>query len=504
MLVLGVAGALVATGLLLGLVRGFTGGLVFALGTGAGLAAWWLAAGPVDAAAASTGLPSGALAAAIAVAALLVLLAGRGLLAWIGLKRQRASLGSRLIGVFTGGVAGAGLAMLVLMTAATDGDAQTLRRTAVYPAVHAAGTKLLASPAVRTRLGTVTMPAPIAPPSEAQEGPPPRPIAWARVAAAGGTVERAFTGTVAAGESVDLSFEIGGDVAQIAVRVGERVAAGQILARLDPTAVRLELNEREAALADVTAQLVEAEAVLRRKTYLTERGVESKAALDNAEAAAGSARAQVTLAQASVDRARDRLADTALTAPYAGRIAAQLAEPSAVVRAGEPVLRIEDETSAYEIVIDVPEAVIDDVEKGQTHVVHGPTGETRNAVVTEIGTRRAGTATFPVTLTIADGAGLRVGMTRRVVLTLDTGQDEGLVVPAQSIVMDPDGAPQVFRYADGVVAAVPVTLATYRDADAIVSGPLNRGDIVASRGAAFLTTGQAVTLMGVGIARYED
>ena len=248
---------------------------------------------------------------------------------------------------------------------------------------------------------------------------------------------RTFTGTVAAGESVDLAFQTGGDIVTIAVRVGERVDAGTVVATLDPTPLELELAEREAALADARARLTEAEANLARKRQLRARGVEPEAALDTAAAAATSAAAQVRLAQATLERVRERLDDTALRAPYAGRIAAQFAEPSQVVRAGDPILRIEGEASAAEIVIDVPESVVARIAEGEVHGLVDPDGKLREAVIAEIGTRSSGTATFPVTLAIPDSDGLRVGVTRRVRLSLAGGAEPSLRVPSSAIAVGP-------------------------------------------------------------------
>lgn len=416
----------------------------------------------------------------------------------------------RIVGLVVALPLGAGIGLLGLLgaAAAIPNEAAALRQTPLYASAYGVVAPLIDHKGVVSRVGVIDLASPlepIAPAPDEVSTTPARPIVWDRVKAVEADIQRVFAGTVRAGESVDLAFEVGGDVIDIAVRAGARVQAGQIVARLDGTPFRLELAEREAALADAKARLQEAESIRRRKEYLNERGVESEAALDNADAAAASARAQVDLASAAVDRAKDRVSETQLIAPYAGRIAAQLAELSQVVRAGEPVLRIEDETSRLEIVVEVPEDLIDRIEKGQVHSVNGGNDPKRRAVVTEIGTRARGTATFPVTLTIEEDDGLRVGMTRRVRLSLPLSSGIGaLRIPSAAINVANDRTTQIFAYRDGAVVPVDVDVLQYEGETARIKAALEPGDIVATRGVAFLSEGQPVTLLGTDVARFED
>lgn len=58
--------------------------------------------------------------------------------------------------------------------------------------------------------------------------------------------EVAFTGRLTAAEKVELAFELGGAVTEVRVHEGERVEAGQILARIDTSAAQLEVAKAAA------------------------------------------------------------------------------------------------------------------------------------------------------------------------------------------------------------------------------------------------------------------
>src|SRR5688500_13057417 len=77
------------------------------------------------------------------------------------------------------------------------------------------------------------------PAAEAAPPPPPRPVRAAEVRLASAAAASAFTGTVHARREVEVGFRASGRVVERLVEVGARVAAGQVLARLDPADLAL-------------------------------------------------------------------------------------------------------------------------------------------------------------------------------------------------------------------------------------------------------------------------
>lgn len=147
-----------------------------------------------------------------------------------------------------------------------------------------------------------------------------------------------FTGTVAAKQSVDLAFEVGGTVAEITVDVGDTVTAGQVLAKLDSRLASLELARARAdvaaaqeqkylawqsavrdaeATADENEQLLESkrQAVRNAKIELEQqRSVVSKTERDSGDAAATSTAVLNQRVKESALKSAQRDIDEALAA----------------------------------------------------------------------------------------------------------------------------------------------------------------------------------------------
>lgn len=173
-------------------------------------------------------------------------------------------------------------------------------------------------------------------------------------------------------ERVDVATKFGGRLTEILVSEGDRVEAGQVVARLNDAQLRAQLREAEAGVVSARQALAERRAILAEKESalafaekelyraqeLGERGfapeetidlrrarkVAAEAAVDSAKAGIAAAEAQVEAAMATVDRLRADLEDYVLRAPRAGRVQYRLAEPGEVLAAGERVLTLLDLT----------------------------------------------------------------------------------------------------------------------------------------------------------------
>lgn len=167
----------------------------------------------------------------------------------------------------------------------------------------------------------------------------PEPVAVTVFRADGGTIEETVTnskaGTVKTRRRASLSPEMGGRVAELAVRKGDKVKAGQLLLRLAGSdlgaRVRLEERSLEAARAgeaEACQRLAQAERELARATRLSEEKIVSRELSERIESdrdlaisACEVGRARVAQTAASLDFARAQLAKTVLRAPFAGVVA---------------------------------------------------------------------------------------------------------------------------------------------------------------------------------------
>ena len=99
-----------------------------------------------------------------------------------------------------------------------------------------------------------------------------RPVQVQRVTFENGAAAREFVGVVRARHETDLGFRVSGKIVERVVNVGDRVRAGDVIARLDPQDLRLQVESAEAELAAATSNLSQAAADLERYTTLKARG----------------------------------------------------------------------------------------------------------------------------------------------------------------------------------------------------------------------------------------
>lgn len=164
------------------------------------------------------------------------------------------------------------------------------------------------------------------PPPASADGPPVRTVVLAQPSSV--AVERTIRaiGRLEAGEESDLGFISPGVIARIEVDIGDRVAAGQVLARLDTTAL-------DAGAAQARDQLAQARRDLERMRGLIERRLVARQQYDDAQT-----RVEVAASALSAARYGQRYGRIVAAAP--GVVLARLAEPGEVVAAGQPVLRV--------------------------------------------------------------------------------------------------------------------------------------------------------------------
>ena len=159
-------------------------------------------------------------------------------------------------------------------------------------------------------------------------------------------VTRRFTGQVEAAARTDLGFELGGRVTEVLVEEGDIVPAGAVLARLDTGALIPERAALEAELAALAADAELARLTLARNDALTARGFRSVAAQDEARLTLARAEAGMAAIRARIAGVDVRLEKSVLTAPFAARIGARLADPGQTAAAGQTVLVLFDAAPA--------------------------------------------------------------------------------------------------------------------------------------------------------------
>jgi len=205
----------------------------------------------------------------------------------------------------------------------------------------------------------------------------------ARAPRASGLVASGF---VVARRQATVSAEIPGTISEVLVEEGARVEAGEVLARLDNTRARLDLDLIESQIAAAQARVLsldfqarEARRVSERAAQLFDRNIAAEATLTAAQAQQASLQAQLRAARAELDSARvrltsqeDMIARHVVRAPFAGVVIAKNAQVGEILFPGSAgggftrtgVATLVDMDS-LEIEVDVNEGQIQRVTPGQ-------------------------------------------------------------------------------------------------------------------------------------------
>lgn len=190
----------------------------------------------------------------------------------------------------------------------------------------------------------------------------PRPV-LSIVAKAEPKARVTLPGTVEAHVETQFGFRILGRIVARNVQTGDLVRKGDVLAAIDPLALELAVRSAQSDLANSQAQLANALANEVRQKSLYESQSGTKASLESAEADRKTAEAAVAKSRANLDKANEQLGYSRLQAEFDGVVTAASAEVGQTVAAGQSVVTVAD-PKARDAVIDVPEALAEDVQQG--------------------------------------------------------------------------------------------------------------------------------------------
>lgn len=305
---------------------------------------------------------------------------------------------------------------------------------------------------------------------------------------------RAFTGVVVARVQSDLGFRVQGKILERLVDTGQTVKRGQPLMRLDPVDLRLQAQAQQQAVAAARARAKQAAADEVRYRGLVAAGAVSASAYDQIKAAADTARAELSAAQAQANVAQNATGYAVLLADADGVVVDTLAEPGQVVSAGQPVVRLA-RAGQREAIVQLPETLRPAPGSEAQATLYGTGKQSSPAKL-----RLLSDAADPVTRTfearyVLEGAlaGAPLGSTVTLHLAEDKTAHQVMQVPLAAI-YDPGKGPGVWSIS-GKPARVSwrsVQVLGLGDDAARVTGSLKPGEQVVALGAHLLHDGEAV------------
>src|SRR5689334_22649380 len=179
------------------------------------------------------------------------------------------------------------------------------------------------------------------------------------------------SGYVVAQRKAAVASKGTGRLVYLGVIEGDRVRAGQVLARIEDADVNAQLAQAQANVQLSRAELHDAERSLERERYLSDSGASSQASLDAAEARYQRVKAGIAAAEAAVDAAQVALENTVIRAPFDGTVLTKNADVGEVVAplaasafSKSAVVTIADLRS-LEVEADVAESNLEAISPGQ-------------------------------------------------------------------------------------------------------------------------------------------
>lgn len=173
-----------------------------------------------------------------------------------------------------------------------------------------------------------------------------------------------FSGTIRAGNTTGVGFELAGKINALLVDSGDSVIKGQLLAQLDTRLLLAEKNELKASMAQNKADVDLAIATLNRSLELKKQGYASEQQLDEQKGQLNSLLAAKSRLIASIQANQLKIEKSDLIAPFSGSISKRRHNLGEVIALGSPVFTLieHNNVQAY---IGVPVTVSNTLSSGQ-------------------------------------------------------------------------------------------------------------------------------------------
>lgn len=322
--------------------------------------------------------------------------------------------------------------------------------------------------------------------------PPPAPVDLDAVKLEQVAPVQWAPGSVISRSDADVAGEQAGKLVQIA-EVGERVAQGAVLARIDDRQLKLAVEEAQASRSRILAQRAYTRAQETRLSQLAGQGTVSRAQADEVASQARMIDQELASAEVSLRQAKLRLDNAVVRAPFAGTVVARLLDVGEYLSPGSAVVRLVD-THRPEIEVRAPVALTEFARPGQHVEVRHRGQMLRGAIRAWVPVGDAVSRQFELRVAL-DEAELPIGAAVEVGLPSSEPR-EALTVSRDALVLRP-GERYVLRVGEGgTTQRVDVEPGGGKGDRIEVVGALQPGDSLVVRGAERLRPGQTVRVAG--------
>jgi len=304
--------------------------------------------------------------------------------------------------------------------------------------------------------------------------------------------EKTYHGRVVPADLTRVAFRIPGKISQLSVQSGQLVKKGQKIARIDDSIT-------QQMLADARAQYQLSLRQLKRAEDLFELGSLTPAQRDELKAAFRLSKANLELAQARQSYAE-------VVAPFDGTVLEVDKELFEAVAPGETVVTLY-RNDRIDVLVNVPDNLTSRMHQSRGSEAFNPraqfAGDGKSYPVNYLKhshARNPQTQAFQIWLSLpAVQAEVAPGTPATISVDLGTAGftlESGLVVPLTALEAgSTPGEFRVWRYRDGKIDPVPVTVGTISTDGALITSGIQVGDLVANTGLARLVPGGTVNIL---------
>ncbi|MGA0560198.1 efflux RND transporter periplasmic adaptor subunit [Larkinella sp. VNQ87] len=291
--------------------------------------------------------------------------------------------------------------------------------------------------------------------------------------------ETQFLGSFTANREVEIRPQAGGQIIQLPIEEGQSVGANRLLAKIDDEQLKYQVEALQVTLEGYQNDVRRYEALVK----------------GDATPAVNLERAQLNIraTEAQIKQLKKQIANTTITAPFAGVVTQKMAEKGSVVSVGSPIAKITD-ISSVKLIIDVPEKAINQFRVGQPITVRTEvypdvrfTGR-----ISMIGVEGDAAHNYPVQITVSNSAAhpLKAGMYGSIANTNEL-KTRTLAIPRQALVGSAK-QPQVYVVENGKAVLKPVEIGVTTNQYYEITKGLKTGDQVVTSGQINLQDGTMV------------
>jgi RND family efflux transporter MFP subunit len=341
--------------------------------------------------------------------------------------------------------------------------------------------------------------------------PPARQVETAPAAAVDYRATVFASGKLALEEESRLSFKTGGIIRSIAVREGQAVRRGQVLAELDPGDIRplaqqARLGQQQAEIMVENARLAlrlaerdyqNAQGLYRDSVATLEQLQNAEAQLDNARNQLAAAQKGVSAAGEQVQSAEFNLQHARILAPANGLILKRLAEPNEMAGPGTPIFLFGSKEKAKVVRVHLADKDVIHLQLGNAATLRfdAHPGETFAGTLSQIASMADPyTSTYEVEITVAPTSKtLLSGFICTAEITADLTA-RLLEIPLNALIGAQGMDGQVFVAKDGKASKRPVRIFKIQGDRLLIEAGLEEGDQVIVSGVGYLEEGEIIAI----------